>query len=105
LLAPDDIGPVSLVAPAELSWAGGPGEGQEQYYEFNVPAGVHDITANVSLTNDAAEPVDVTITPSGAAGTKVSGTLYVDDLLSDIPPYEQIATNELVGLPYAYTIG
>lgn len=34
-----------------------PGEGQDQYYQFNVPAGVHDITANVSLANDPTDPV------------------------------------------------
>jgi hypothetical protein len=48
--------------------------------------------------------INVTITPSGAPGTKVSGTLYVDDLLTAIPPYDQIATDELAGLPYSYTI-
>jgi hypothetical protein len=48
--------------------------------------------------------IDVTITPSGASGTQVSGTLYVDDLLTAIPPYGQIATDELAGLPYSYTI-
>jgi hypothetical protein len=34
-----------------------PGEGQEEFYEFQVPAGVQNITANVSLTNDASDPV------------------------------------------------
>jgi len=34
-----------------------PGEGQDEYYEFHVGGGVHDITANVSLTNDASDPV------------------------------------------------
>jgi hypothetical protein len=34
-----------------------PGEGQVQYYQFNVGSGVRDITANVSLTNDIADPV------------------------------------------------
>jgi hypothetical protein len=48
--------------------------------------------------------IDVTITPSGAAGTQVSGTLYVDDLLTAIPPYDQFAVDELAGLPYSYTI-
>ena len=48
--------------------------------------------------------IDVTITPAGASGTQVTGTLYVDDLLTGIPPYGQIATDELAGLPYAYTI-
>lgn len=31
-----------------------PGEGQDQFYKFNVGAGVHNITANVSLTNDVS---------------------------------------------------
>jgi hypothetical protein len=49
--------------------------------------------------------VKVTITPSAAAGTVVSGTLYVDDFLSSIPPYGQIASDELAGIPYTYTVG
>jgi len=43
-----------------------PGEGQVQYYQFNVGSGVRDITANVSLTNDIADPVDAyLISPYG----------------------------------------
>jgi hypothetical protein len=43
-----------------------PGNGQEQFYEFNVPSGIRDITANVSLTNDAADPVGAyLISPDG----------------------------------------
>ena len=48
--------------------------------------------------------IDVTITPSAAPGTQVHGTLYMDDLLTSIPPYGQIATDELAGLPYSYTV-
>ena len=48
--------------------------------------------------------IKVTIKPSGASGTKVRGTLYVDDLVDNVPPYGQFAANELAGLSYTYTI-
>jgi hypothetical protein len=42
------------------------GSGQEQYYEFNVPAGVHNVTANVSFANDMTDPVgSYLISPDG----------------------------------------
>jgi Subtilase family/Peptidase inhibitor I9 len=46
----------------------------------------------------------VTITPSGAPGTVVRGTLYVDDFVSGVPPYLQVSGDELAAFPYAYTI-
>ena len=49
--------------------------------------------------------IDVTITPSGAAGTQVSGHLYVDDFVPGVPPYGQTSGDELAAIPYAYTIG
>ena len=48
--------------------------------------------------------INVTITPSGSSGTQVSGNLYVDDFINNVPPYGQIAGDELAALPYAYTI-
>jgi hypothetical protein len=48
--------------------------------------------------------INVTITPAGTSGTVVKGTLYVDTLQGDIPPYEQTSGNELAALPYEYTI-
>jgi hypothetical protein len=48
--------------------------------------------------------INVTITPVGAAGTVVSGNLYVDDFISNVPPYGQLAGDELAALPYTYTI-
>ena len=48
--------------------------------------------------------VNVTITPSGASGTVVTGTLYVDDFLTNVPPYGQQGADEMTGIPYAYSI-
>jgi hypothetical protein len=59
----------------------------------------------VIINPGASATIDVTITPSAAPGTVVSGTLYVDDFLDNIPPYGQIASDELAGLPYTYTVG
>jgi len=61
--------------------------------------------APVLINPGQSATVDVTITPSAAKGTVVSGTLYVDDFLNNIPPYGQIAANELTGFPYSYTVG
>lgn len=51
--------------------------------------------------------IDVTITPSGATGTVVSGDLYVDTLDTGIPTavYATFGGNELASIPYKYTVG
>jgi hypothetical protein len=59
----------------------------------------------VVLNPGQSATIDVTITPSAAPGTVVKGTLYVDDILNNIPPYGQFAVNELSGLSYSYTVG
>ena len=46
----------------------------------------------------------VTVTPSGAPGTVVRGSLYVDDLVPSLPVYGQESGDELAAIPYAYTI-
>jgi hypothetical protein len=48
--------------------------------------------------------VNVTITPSGASGMVVKGTLFIDDFLTNVPPFGQQGADELIGIPYAYTI-
>jgi hypothetical protein len=50
--------------------------------------------------------ISVTITPTGASGTVVSGTLYIDDVVQGVPPpaYGQSGGDELTSFPYTYTI-
>jgi hypothetical protein len=64
------------------------------------------VTPVVINPGDSAT-IDVTITPSGAPGTVVSGTLYVDAFATGTPTdiYAQYAADEMAGLPYSYTIG
>ena len=59
----------------------------------------------VTINPGQSATIDVTITPNAAAGTVVSGDLYVDDFASGVPPYGQLTGDELVALPYEYTVG
>jgi hypothetical protein len=49
--------------------------------------------------------ISVTITSTGAPGTVVSGTLYLDDFVQDVPPsaFGQSGGDELAAFPYSYT--
>ncbi len=62
--------------------------------------------APVVINPGATATIDVTITPSGASGTVVSGNLYVDTYSTGTPTavYSQLAGDELAALPYTYTI-
>jgi len=62
--------------------------------------------APVVINPGATATIDITITPSGASGTVVSGNLYVDTYSTGTPTavFSQLAGNELAALPYSYTI-
>ncbi len=49
--------------------------------------------------------INVTITPSAASGTVVSGNLYVDVFASAVPYLDNSSGDELAALPYEYTVG
>ncbi len=59
----------------------------------------------VTINPGQTATINVTITPSAASGTVVSGTLYIDDLMNGVPPYEDLTADELTGIPYEYTVG
>jgi hypothetical protein len=109
---PDEIGPFSGPAPAGTASLSMTATTKE--FDPAVTSTAGDLW--LASTNPAATfppvtinpgqsaTVNVTITPSGASGTVVSGNLYVDDFIENVPPYAQEAGDELVALPYTYTI-
>jgi hypothetical protein len=61
--------------------------------------------APITINPGQSATVNVTITPNGASGSVVSGNLYVDDIGEGVPPYGQLAGDELSAIPYEYTVG
>jgi hypothetical protein len=59
---------------------------------------------SVTINPGQSATIPVTITPSGASGSVVSGTLYVDD--ADLVSFGLLApnANQLAAFPYEYTI-
>jgi hypothetical protein len=72
---------------------------------WQVSTGASVTFAPVVIQPGKSATIDVTITPSAAAGTVVSGHLYVDAYESGVPPYSQLTGDELVALPYEYKVG
>ncbi|HUC56904.1 MAG TPA: hypothetical protein VMA95_05845 [Streptosporangiaceae bacterium] len=70
------------------------------------PAAINPATtfSPVVINPGQTATVNVTITPSGSSGTVVSGTLFIDDFLTNVPPFGQQGADEVTGLPYTYTI-
>jgi hypothetical protein len=110
---PSEIGPYPAGAPAgtvSMSMTA-----QTQEFDTSVTSSTGDL--ELASTNPATTfspvvinagqtaTVNVTITPSAAAGTVVSGALYIDDFMTNVPPYGQQGSDELSALPYEYTVG
>ncbi len=74
---------------------------QKEHADGSSPAAGSAPVAPGPLVLDPGETgtILVTITPSGASGTQVRGTLYVDTVDLDLAQGD-----ELIALPYAYTI-
>ena len=59
----------------------------------------------VEVDPGASATVDVTVTPSAAVGTVVSGTLYLDDVATSLAPNGDATASEVAAQPYSYTVG
>jgi hypothetical protein len=59
----------------------------------------------VTIAPGATATINLTITPSAAAGTVVTGTLYVDTEQDGVPPGDELTGSEVAALPYEYTVG
>jgi hypothetical protein len=69
--------------------------------------GVRPLAASASyhlfvVTPGQTRTIDLTVRPSGKAGTVVSGNLYIDDFVDSL---QFLSGSQLVALPYRYTIG
>jgi hypothetical protein len=109
---PDECGPYATAAPAATANVSMTARAEK--FDTTIRSNVGDfwrasVNPSTPLQLFVIKPgqtktINVSITPSGTAGTHVSGHLYVDELIDDIPPYGQAAGDELSALPYSYTI-
>jgi hypothetical protein len=109
---PSEIGPYPSGAPAgtvSMSMSG-----TAQAFDTTVtsatgdlePAAINPATtfSPVVVNPGQTATINVTFTPSGSSGTVVRGNLYVDDFMTNVPPYGQQGADELAAIPYEYTI-
>ena len=68
-------------------------------------AGNKTIENAVELQPGRSATVDVTFKPAGHAGTRDTGTLYLDALESGVPPGGQLSGDEVAALAYSYRVG
>lgn len=113
-VTPAEIGPFPASgAPAGLTAVGM--QAQTQAFDPAVTSptgdfwlqaldGANHLIAPVDLQPGQSTTVNVTITPSAPSGTVVSGVLYVDSALAFVVPYNVPGGNELIALPYQYTV-
>ena len=53
----------------------------------------------------ASATITVSVTPTGPPGTRVSGTLYVDDYTEGTEFFDgPVQSDELAAIPYSYTV-
>jgi hypothetical protein len=111
--SPSECGPYSGPAPAGTATVSM--SAQTKAFDTAVTSATGDVWlvsvnpgatfSPLTIAPGKTATVQVTITPSAAPGTVVKGTLYVDDVQGSVPPSGQLSGDELVALPYEYTVG
>jgi hypothetical protein len=111
--APTECGPYSTPAPAGTATDSMTAQTKEFDPSVTSPTGdLWSFSTNPSasfspvvINPGQTVTVNVTITPSAAAGTVVSGNLYIDDYTSNVPYLNNPGGDELAAIPYEYTVG
>jgi hypothetical protein len=78
--------------------------GDLEQFAINPAATSNALFAPIELVPGQTAVINVVISPSAATGTN-AGTLYVDAVEPGVPPYSQLAGDEVAALPYSYTNG
>ncbi len=115
--APTECGPYRSAAPAAAATdtvtvtAAGfdrtvtAATGDLEQLALGPAAGSAGIGHAVEIQPGRSATVNVTFRAAGRAGATVSGTLYLDALQGGVPPYGQLAGDEVAALPYSYKVG
>ncbi|MGH3206761.1 MAG: S8 family serine peptidase [Trebonia sp.] len=115
--ASTECGPCRLAAPAvtatdtvTVTTAGfdrtvAVATGDFEQLALSAAAGSTAIDRAVEIQPGKSATVNVTFRAAGTAGATVAGTLYLDALQAGVPPYGQLAGDEVAALPYSYKVG
>jgi hypothetical protein len=114
LLDPAEIGPFTSPAGAPTVYASANLNAVTQAFDPTVTSSTGDLWAAVDAGLGGFDPtylnpgqsatIAVTVAPTGPPGSKVSGTLYVDDYSLASSWFDLPNGDELAAIPYSYTV-
>jgi hypothetical protein len=110
---PAECGPYASTAPKGSATLAA--EAQTKAFDSTVTSTTGDVWAQaidpdadnspITIQPGHSAEVEVMFTPSAGAGSIDDGTIYVDTVTDDVPPYHQFAASEVAAIPYSYTVG
>ena len=111
-VAPDEIGPYA--GPAPSGYVNVTMTARTKAFDPTVTSTTGDVWLSSLDPSNTFELLEVptgeegiivvTITPKGVSGEVVSGTLYVNHAVLNVPPESAQTADEVIALPYSYTI-